>query len=551
MEDRPARDCKTQTVCIVVCRTINCLEQKSMKAKVSILSLLLLCGCEGAMAQYEQKLPEFRNLEITGRAVVKIEYLHGDSVPGRLRIENRRGILSSPWLQYDEQTGTLSVYGMEATLMLNPDYKGLQRIAVGNSSRLETNVAEPLSSEDLHIRVSDNAVARLFYQAIHLNVTAVKSASFQGYGSGEIQSQTLRCDGGAYIASAHADTVEVMTCVAAGMGIVDARESPARLAFDTLFGNASVTVNALESKDVVKGNGLLFNVRDENGFTQDSLLVASRSYNREVDRSYGKPVAIKGLVAGDADEDDILDYFDALDNDWADGKAIYLEDFFFWGKRQKERPRFRGQWMGLEFGFACWGSDYAMNMQMPADYQNLDLDFQKSGSVGWNVFQVSVGFKSPHWGFVTGAGFLWENYFFSYPNTVLSKENHRLAADLATDPGRRYIKSKLGVSYFRIPLLFEYTNAKGMFRSVHVSAGVIPSVLMCSWTKQVYREDGKRTHDKRKGDFYVNPFRLDAVVYAGWGPLSLYFRYTPTHFFRAGKATDITPFGFGFLLGFH
>lgn len=522
-----------------------------MNAKRLILFLLIAGGCSGAKAQYEEDLPEFRNLEIADRAVVTIEYLREDSVPGRIRIENRRGMLSNPYTYYDDKTATLGLCGMEATLLLNPDYKDLQKITVDNSSRLETNVAEPLSVPNLNIRLSNNAIVKLYYQAEHLMVTAVQSASFQAYGSGEIRSQTLRCDGGAYIASTHTDTTETMTCVAAGMGIIDARESPARLAFDTLFGNASVTVNALESKDVIKGNALLFNVRDENGLTQDSLLMASRSYNREVDRSYGKPVAINDLMAGDADKDDILDYFDALDNDWADGKAIYLEDFFFWGKRQKERPRFRGQWMGLEFGFACWGSDYAMNMQMPADYQNLDLDFQKSGSVGWNVFQVSVGFKSPHWGFVTGAGFLWENYFFSYPNTVLSKENHRLAADLATDPGRRYIKSKLGVSYFRIPLLFEYTNAKGMFRSVHVSAGVIPSVLMCSWTKQVYREDGKRTHDKRKGDFYVNPFRLDAVVYAGWGPLSLYFRYTPTHFFRAGKATDITPFGFGFLLGFH
>lgn len=522
-----------------------------MKAKRLILFLLIVGGCSGAKAQYEEDLPEFRNLEITDRAVVKIEYLREDSVPGRIRIENRRGMLSSPYTYYDDKTATLGLCGMEATLLLNPDYKGLQKITVDNSSRLETNVAEPLSVPNLNIRLSNNAIAKLYYQAEHLTVTAVQSASFQAYGSGQILSQTLRCDGGAYIASTHTDTTETMTCVAAGMGIIDARESPAKISYDTLYGNASVTVNALETKDVIKGNALLFNARDENGPTQDSLLMASRSYNRGIDENRGQPVPISALVKGDADEDDVLDYYDVLMDDWDQGKAVYFEDVFFWGKRQKERPRFRGQWMGLEFGFACWGSNYAMSMQMPTDYQNLDLDFQKSGSIGWNVFQVSVGFNSPHWGFLTGAGFLWENYFFSYPNTILSKKDHRLAAELDLDPNRRYSKSKLGVSYFRIPLLFEYTNAKGMFRSVHVSAGVIPSVLMCSWTKAVYKEDGERMHDKHKGDFYVNPFRLDAVVYAGWGPLSLYFRYTPTHFFRAGKATDITPFGFGFLLGFH
>ncbi len=522
-----------------------------MKAKRLILFLLIVGGCGGAKAQYEEDLPEFRNLEIADRAVVKIEYLREDSVPGRIRIENRRGMLSSPYTYYDDKTATLGLCGMEATLLLNPDYKGLQKITVDNSSRLETNVAEPLSVPNLNIRLSNNAIAKLYYQAEHLMVTAVQSASFQAYGSGEIRSQTLRCDGGAYIASTHTDTTETMTCVAAGMGIIDARESPAKISYDTLYGNALVTVNALETKDVIKGNALLFNVRDENGPTQDSLLMASRSYNKEIDENRGQPVPISALVTGDADEDDVLDYYDVLRDDWRKNKPVYIEDFFFWGKRKKERPRFRGQWMGLEISRPMWGSNYAMSTKMPADYKNLDLDFQKTGAIAWNVFQVSVGFGTPHWGFVTGAGFLWENYFFSYPNTVLSKKGYRLVAELNTDPDRHYIKSKLGVSYFRIPLLFEYTNAKGVFRSVHVSAGVIPSLLMTTWTKQVYRENGDRTHDKHKGDYYVNPFRLDAVVYAGWSFASFYFRYTPTHFFQAGKVTDITPFGFGVLIGFH
>ena len=60
-----------------------------MKTKRLILFLLIVGGCSGAKAQYEENLPEFRNLEITDRAVVKIEYLHEDSVPGRIRIESR------------------------------------------------------------------------------------------------------------------------------------------------------------------------------------------------------------------------------------------------------------------------------------------------------------------------------------------------------------------------------------------------------------------------------------------------------------------------------
>lgn len=518
------------------------------------LLLLLAGGCGGAMAQITDEVPEFRTLEVTEGAVLRIGLLDTDSVSGhQIRIErNKAGFGRSPWIQFDDNSRTLSVAGMEATLLLNPGDKGLRHIRVDKSAILEGSLMAPVSVPDLDVRVSGNAVAKLYYEVGNLSVTATQSASFQGYGKGAIQSQYLRCDGGAYISSMHMDTTPVLRCVAAGMGIIDTRESPARVSYDTLYGSASVTVNAEEIHPVIRGNGLIFNTRDYGEPGNDSLVARVRvvSSPMQEDSSRG-PIPLKDFLKGEVDEEDVWNYYDDLEKDWDKGKPIYIEDLFFIGNKPRPRPRFRGQWMGFEVGFPMWGSTYGMNTQMPEGYENLDLDFQRTVSIGWNVFQVSVGFGTPHWGFLTGAGFLWENYFFSYPNTILERKDHRLVPVLDTDPERRYIKSKLGVSYFRIPLLFEYTNARGVFRSVHVSAGVIPSVLMTSWTRQVYREDGDRNHEKHKGNYYVNPFRLDAVVYAGWSFFNVYFRYTPTHFFRAGKVTDITPFGFGVLFGLH
>lgn len=220
------------------------------------------------------------------------------------------------------------------------------------------------------------------------------------------------------------------------------------------------------------------------------------------------------------------------------------------------KKRFRGQWMGIEFGFNYYATPKSgLSTEWPENtngYENMQLNYSKSGSFAWNVFQVSIGFNSRNWGLVTGMGFLWDNYRFDNPSIIPSKENGNVSFRPYSESDRYYKKSKLSVSYFRIPILFEYNNAKGAFRSFHASVGVIPSVKMMSWTKQKYEDLNGRTHkEKNKSDFYINPFKLDVVAYVGWGPLSVYFSYTPTHLFLHNKGVDLTPFGFGMLIGCH
>ncbi len=237
--------------------------------------------------------------------------------------------------------------------------------------------------------------------------------------------------------------------------------------------------------------------------------------------------------------------------DWAGG---YVDGFL--PKVWRGKQRFRGHWMGLEFGYNYYHTPHSglgtVWPETPYGCENLQLNYGKSGSFAWNVFQVSVGFNSVHWGLVTGMGFQWDNYRFDEAATVPVRENGNLTfRPYAGEAERHYIKSKLGVSYFRIPVLLEYNHAKRCGRcAFHISAGAVPAVKMMAWTKQTYETPGGGRHkDKAKNGLYVNPFKVDLVVSAGWGPLSLYFSYAPTRLFLKNKAVDLTPFGFGLWLG--
>lgn len=244
--------------------------------------------------------------------------------------------------------------------------------------------------------------------------------------------------------------------------------------------------------------------------------------------------------------DSVSTYFDKNFEKKKEGKTysdyfnLDLNNF----ARQKQRYKFKGHWMGIEAGYNYYASNLSREHPMT-------LDYGKSGSFAWNVFQYSVGFNSRHIGFVTGAGFLWNNYRFEDSRMTPIAEDGKFVPTVNEDPNRFYDKSKLTVSYFRIPLLIEYTNARKYWRNFHASVGAIAGVRMCTWTKQLYKVQGQSGTEraKTKGDFYVNPFRVDLVSYVGIGPLNVYFSYALTDLFLKDKGPQVTPFAFGFFLG--
>lgn len=415
---------------------------------------------------------------------------------------------------HDSETATLTLSNLSGTLQIDTFLCRPESLFLSEGVEAEGILC---FVENLNLKAENTSQLRLYYAADHIRATAVHASTLELDGRGPIRSQHLRAGGGSSIISRHSDTARSLHLYATNFSTIDASRSPCLLSYDTLD-KSIVQVTATRSRTVSKNGSMFVNHADT---------LSGKQAQRK---------AIRYTSSSDISE------------------FTYLEDLIPAKnlKFRKKKNRFKGQWMGLEFKMPMWGQGYGFGTALPDPYRDMELNLQKSIGIAWNVFQISVGFNSSRWGLVTGMGFLWENYRFSRPDAYLNIKDYRLEVLTDSDPQKHYTKSKLGVSYFRIPILFEYNNARGAFRTFHVSAGVIPGVLMADWTKRIYENpDGSKGKVKSKDDYYVNPFRLDAACYVGWGPLSFYFTYSPLHFFRQGKGPGLTPFSVGFLIGCH
>jgi hypothetical protein len=111
-----------------------------------------------------------------------------------------------------------------------------------------------------------------------------------------------------------------------------------------------------------------------------------------------------------------------------------------------------------------------------------------------------------------------------------------------------YEKSKLVNTYLTLPLMLEVqTNKHSKANSFHLSAGVVGGWRIGTHAKYVY-DDGSRQKDKDRRDFYMNPFKLDAIAKIGWGVLNLYATYSLTPMFQKNKGPELYPFSIGICL---
>jgi len=219
--------------------------------------------------------------------------------------------------------------------------------------------------------------------------------------------------------------------------------------------------------------------------------------------------------------------------------------------RKLDKPnKYRGNWAGLELGINGYLND-AYGLDMPAGYEFLELNYNKSTNFNLNFFQQSVNLYHNHIGLVTGMGIHWNNYRFDN-NVVLVADSSTIYGYGLQTQGYDYEKSKLTLTYLVIPLLIEYqTNSRHETNSFHISAGVIGALKMISHTKMVYTDANDGTYKpKNYDDFHIPPFKLDATVRIGWGPINLFATYALTPLFRNGGGPELYPFTMGLILPF-
>ena len=212
-------------------------------------------------------------------------------------------------------------------------------------------------------------------------------------------------------------------------------------------------------------------------------------------------------------------------------------------EKHDKKPKFNGHWAGFELGVnGLLNKD--MKIDYPAWYDFMDLNYAKSIAVSINFFEQNINLISQRLGLVTGMGISWNNYRFSNKNTVLTHDGE-FNGYYDVNPARSYEKSKLVATYLRVPLMLEYqTNSKMKANSFHISGGVVGAVKIGSHSKIVY--DGNKSKDRN--DFYINPFKVDAIAKIGWGVINLYGTYSLTELFRNNKGPVAYPFEIGITL---
>jgi len=215
-------------------------------------------------------------------------------------------------------------------------------------------------------------------------------------------------------------------------------------------------------------------------------------------------------------------------------------------KRDKKKDKFNGHWKGLELGVNGYLTPNN-DLEYGSEYSLLDQKYQKSINVNLNFYEQNFSLVKNHLGLVTGLGLSWNNY--RYDNDVrLTKENDKLVLFRDNTEGTTYEKSKLVNTYLTLPLMLEVqSNRYSKVNSFHLTGGLVGGWRIGTHAKYVY-DDGSRQKDKDRDDFYMNPFKLDAIAKIGWGVINLYATYSLTPMFQKNKGPELYPFSVGICL---
>ncbi|MFW6019262.1 MAG: GIN domain-containing protein [Bacteroidales bacterium] len=228
----------------------------------------------------------------------------------------------------------------------------------------------------------------------------------------------------------------------------------------------------------------------------------------------------------------------------SDLKMKMDEDFDDEMDEEKKEEEFDGHWGGFELGFN--GFVNADNkMELPQEYEFLKLREEKSILVNLNLFEQNINLIRNHVGFVTGLGLQYNNYRFAN-NVILDNDGDKLAGDYDKDTDRNYIKSKLVANYLTVPLILEFTtHGKNEF---HIGAGAQFAWKIGEHSKIVYEKGTNRQKEKDRGDFYLNPYKLELTGRIGWGWINLFATYSLNEMFEDGKGPEMYPFTAGVTL---
>jgi len=201
-------------------------------------------------------------------------------------------------------------------------------------------------------------------------------------------------------------------------------------------------------------------------------------------------------------------------------------------------------WDGVDFGVnILLNKDGKTTFE--GDEEWLQLDYARSFSWRFNIFEGKLRLFDDYVGIVSGAGITYNSYGLKNNVTLVNVDDSTFAVP---DTLINFSKNKLRASYVNVPLMLEFNTSKDCDKNVHVAAGVIGGWRMGSITKQRFDVNDNEVRSRVKNDFNMTNFTLDATVRVGYRNLTLFATYGLTPLFEDDKGPEVYPVTVGIAL---
>lgn len=153
-------------------------------------------------------------------------------------------------------------------------------------------------------------------------------------------------------------------------------------------------------------------------------------------------------------------------------------------------------------------------------------------------FNPGIGLSMERWKFTDGAMLIDTVELVSFPNgapTAEQTEQYNLLSPTRVYP-QLARKSQLITNYLEIPIEFRFdTHPEDIARSFNIAIGGRVGVLLDSFTKVKYKDDGDPVKIKNKMGYGLNPLRYGVYTRIGLGGFSWFAFYNLSEMFETGK----------------
>ncbi len=294
----------------------------------------------------------------------------------------------------------------------------------------------------------------------------------------------------------------------------------------------------LPDADTLKGEEVI--IKEEDG----------TKYLRDEDEEFRKLEEEFGVQEGDSDDDS-----GSVSAESSAGKSTGIGYH-----EERRRKRYRGA--GTEFisGIDIGINNYLENGEYP-DKNNAQYTVK-----GWGSWYIAL---QPTWqthiagplAIDYGAGISWYNFKFQDPYTRLVKGENG-AVFTRWDASMNATKSKLTVFHINahfVPVLdFSYKNRVRVYddgfrqkrayfhrNSFRIGLGGYIGTRLDSYTKLVWRVDGKKSKKREKSDYFLGRLRYGIRGIIGWGEMDIFVNYDMSNLFYEDRGPRLNPLTFG------